>query len=118
MQPFPTKPSVVIVGRDIEGVGPAYNVNPWQNFGPVSQMTSAWYDSGQLIRGGTVTRRLPWTPYSYPSVGREPGMFLPPDLPAIPAVPGDKGAQSYRKRSLGRTVSAGTPTNAPGLITG
>ena len=35
MQPFPTKPSVVIVGRDIEGVGPAYNVNPWQNFGPV-----------------------------------------------------------------------------------
>jgi hypothetical protein len=118
VQPFPTTPHVVIVGRDLEGVGPAYNVNPWQNFGPVALMPAAWYDSGALIRGGTVTRRLAWTPYSYPSVGREPGMFPPPDIPAVPAVPGDRGALSYRKRSLGRTVSAGSATQAPGQVTG
>ncbi len=118
MQPFPTAPSPVIVGRDLEGVGPAYNVNPWQNFGPVSMMPGAWYNSGNLIRAYTVTRRLPWTPYSYPSVGREPGMFLPPDIPAIPADTHDRGAQSYRKRSLGRTVAAGTPSSAPGAVSG
>lgn len=59
------------VQRDL---GFQYDVDPWVgravSTNPVSQ-----FDRGVILRQAAPARQLPWTPVSYPSVGREPGNF-------------------------------------------
>lgn len=112
-QPFPGGGMGQVVTKDAEALGPQYNVNPWQGMTQVASLPSGWYDPGMIIRPTAVAVRLPWTPQSYPAVGREPAQFPPPDVPATPAVQG-QGARSWRKAQLGRTVASGSPTSAPG----
>ncbi len=119
-QPMPDAklPPAGFVTKDISALGFQYEVHP-QTGRPGAINPAGWFDRGQLIRGWSVARRLPWTPWSYPSVGREPGMFIPPDTPATPAVQGQGTQHSgHRKASMGRTVSAGTDTSAPGAVSG
>lgn len=112
-------PNQGFVTKDISALGFQYDVMP-STGRPVSVNPTAWFDRGRIIRQWEPARMLPWNPQSYPSVGREPGMFLPPDLPATPAVQG-QGAfnRAGRKSTLGgRTVAAGTATSAPGAVSG
>lgn len=113
MQPFPQTLAPRIVTRDVNALGLQYTVRPQIGATPV--YPADYFNRGELIRGWTVTRRLPWTPQSYPNVGREPGMFLPPDVPAIPA--NANAPVTHRKSQLGRVVSSGTPSSAPGAVT-
>ena len=114
MNPFPQNPAPPVVTRDVSVIGLAYQIRPQIGATPVQPLDAA--AAGQLVRGSSVARQLPWNPYSYPGVGREPGMFLPPDVPAIPAV----SPRGGRKGQMGRppTVSAGTPSSVAGVVSG
>lgn len=83
-------------------LGWSYSIDPYMGQA-VSVIPGAGWDQGALYRGWTPERILPWTPYSYPGVGREPGAALPPTEPAIPsgAGPAQVPHPSTRKRALG-----------------
>ncbi len=91
-----------IVTRDLSAEGFQYEVNPYTGQ-TMSVVPQGRWNRGVLYHGYFVARHVPWTPYSYPSVGREPGLFLPPDVPATPAVQG-QGEQhkGHAKSLLGR----------------
>jgi hypothetical protein len=108
VNPFPSAPGPQVVTKDPQVQGFQYEVAPYSGRA-VSTQPAGSFDRGRLIRGWTPTRRLPWTPYSYPSVGREPQMFIPPDVPASPAVQGQGAHVGYRKAQLGR-FAPGTST--------
>lgn len=55
-------------------LGWTYDIDPWSGK-PAPTMAAATFVRGQLVQRYTVVRQLPWTPYSYPGVGREPGQF-------------------------------------------
>jgi hypothetical protein len=112
VQPFPNTPVVTTTTKDIEALGFQYEVQPAAKgtFAPAPPV-AAWSDA-ELLRPLAPEVAVPWNPYSYPSVGREPGLFVGPTIPAGSPT----GQSSHRKRQLGRVVSSGTSSSTPGTI--
>jgi len=67
------KSTGVIATRDL-ATGPAYDADPWTGKA-VSLQPAGTFNRGVLVRGAGPPAQLPWNPYSYPSVGREPGSY-------------------------------------------
>lgn len=78
MQPFAqsSPPPVPVVSR---AIGWSYDVDPWTGRA-FSTNPGGTFDRGAILRASAPASHLPYNLYGYPSVGREPGAWINPEM--------------------------------------